>query len=92
MEDDWEQFENSKLLVQVKASLEEREVDYAGEVKKLVENRFAKAFSSDRSWETGTAIYLHPVREEWTYRMFEKINTNLKSINPLGAADPFKYM
>ena len=87
---DWEQFENSKLLVQVKASLAEREADYADEVKELVENRFAKAFSSDRNWETGTAIRLYPVREEWTYRMFEKINTNLKSINPLGAADPFK--
>lgn len=87
---DWEQFENSKLLGQVAASLEERETDYAGEVQKLVENRFTQAFSADRNWETGTAIYLYPVREEWTYRMFEKINTNLKSINPLGAADPFK--
>ncbi len=87
---DWEQFENSKLLAQVTASLEERESDYAGEVQKLVKNRFTQAFSAGRSWETGTAIRLHPVREEWTYRMFEKINTNLKSINPLGAADPFK--
>ena len=87
---DWEQFDNSKLLGQVTASLEEREADYAGEVQKLAENRFAEAYSAGRSWETGTAIRLHPVREEWTYRMFEKINTNLKSINPLGAADPFK--
>lgn len=87
---DWEQFDNSKLLGQVTASLEEREADYAGEVQKLVENRFTQAFSADRSWEIGTAICLYPVREEWTYRMFEKINTNLKSINPLGAADPFK--
>lgn len=87
---DWEQFENSKLLAQVSANLEEREADYVGEVRKLVENRFAKVFSDGRKWETGTAICLHPVREEWTYRMFEKINTNLKSINPLGAADPFK--
>ena len=87
---DWEQFENSKLLAQVTASLEEREGVYSDEVKKLVENRFTKAFSSGRNWETGTTIRLYPVREEWTYRMFEKINTNLKSINPLGAVDPFK--
>lgn len=86
----WEQFENSKLLIQVTASLEERETNYADEVRNMVENRFLQAFSTGMNWETGTAIRLHPVREEWTYRMFEKINTNLKSINPLGAADPFK--
>ena len=87
---DWEQFENSKLLTQVTASLEESKANYSSEVQKLVENRFPQAFAEGRSWETGTAICLYPVREEWTYRMFEKINTNLKSINPLGAADPFK--
>ena len=87
---DWEQFENSKLLTQVTASLEESKADYSSEVQKLVENRFSQAFAERKGWETGTAIRLYPVREEWTYRMFGKVNMNLKSINPLGAADPFK--
>ena len=87
---DWEQFENSKLLTQVTARLEEKDVSYEKTLRKLLGKQFGKAFSEEKDWSTGTAILLHPVREEWTYRMFEKINTDLKSINPLGAADPFK--
>lgn len=87
---DWEQFENSKLLTQVTAKLEEREGSYAEEVRDLLNQQFGQSLGMKGVWTTGTTIILHPVREEWTYRMFEKINTNLKSINPLGAADPFK--
>lgn len=87
---DWEQFENSKLLAQITASLEERDMNYEAVAKELIGKQIGKAFSKENNWSTGTTIMLHPVREEWTYRMFEKINTNLKSINPLGAADPFK--
>ena len=87
---DWEQFENSKLLTHATAKLEEKDFNYADTVQRMMENCFTQAFSAGNIWDTGTAIILHPVREEWTYRMFEKINTNLKSINPLGSVDPFK--
>lgn len=89
---DWEQFENSKLLTQVTAILEEKNNSYEEVVKELLKKQNGYGFDRENEWETGTAIILHPVREEWTYRMFDKINTNLKSINPLGAADPFKVL
>jgi len=86
----WEQFEESKLLNQVSARLNELDKSYKDIVKDLLGNGFGKAFTAKDDWSKGTIIILHPIREEWTYRLFEKVNTNLKSINPLGTVDPFK--
>ncbi len=87
---DWEQFEKSKLLNQITAQLNQTEEAYNLKVKELLVNRFSAAFTDEHDWTTGTTIILSPIREEWTRRLFEKVNTNLKSINPLGTADPFK--
>ena len=86
----WEQFENSKLLNQITAQLEQMEENYNNTVKKLLFDKFPSAFTKQHDWTNGTTIILSPIRGEWTKRLFEKVNTNLKSINPLGTADPFK--
>lgn len=87
---DWEQFENSKLLNQITAELGQTEDTYIQTVRNTLGNRFPKAFTDKHDWTKGTTIILSPIREEWTMRLFEKVNTNLKSINPLGTVDPFK--
>ncbi len=87
---DWEQFENSKLLNQITAQLNQSEDTYIHTVRNILGNKFPKAFTDKHDWTKGTTIILSPIREEWTKRLFEKVNTNLKSINPLGTADPFK--
>lgn len=87
---DWEQFENSKLLNQIAAQVNQSEDTYIHTVRNIFGNKFPKAFTDKHDWTRGTTIVLSPIREEWTIRLFEKVNTNLKSINPLGTADPFK--
>lgn len=86
----WEQFENSKLLNQITAELDQTEDTYMQTVRNILGNRFREAFTDEHDWTKGTTIILSPIREEWTMRLFEKVNTNLKSINPLGTVDPFK--
>lgn len=86
----WEQFENSKLLSQITAELNQTEDTYMQTVRNILGNRFREAFTDEHDWTKGTTIILSPIREEWTMRLFEKVNTNLKSINPLGTVDPFK--
>lgn len=86
----WEQFENTKLLNQITADLDQTEYSYAQTVKELIGSKFPKAFTDAHEWSRGTMLVLSPIREEWTMRLFEKVSTNLKSINPLGMVDPFK--
>ncbi len=86
----WEQFENSKLLNQIAAEINQTEDSYAQTVENLIGSKFPQAFSDGHEWGRGTTIVLSPIREEWTMRLFEKVNTNMKSINPLGTVDPFK--
>lgn len=85
----WEQFENTKLLSQVSADINEIEESYEAIVKSLLEKKFPKRFE-DYTWDSGTLLILSPIREDWSLRLFEKVNTNLKSINPFGIADPFR--
>lgn len=85
----WEQFENTKLLSQVSAVVSVTDDTYDSRVKLLLEKRFPKCFR-DYLWKSGTMLILSPIREDWSLRLFEKVNTNLKSINPLGTADPFR--
>lgn len=86
----WDQFDNSKLLNQVTAQLGVGNKSYELSVQKLLQEKFPGAFEENYSWESGTTIILSPIREEWTERLFQKVNKNLRSINPLGTADPFK--
>ncbi len=87
---DWEQFENSKLLNQITAQLNQTEDTYLQTVKDKLGSYFPEAFQGMHDWTKGTLILLSPIREEWTLRLFNKVNTNLKSINPLESVDPFK--
>lgn len=86
----WEQFENSKLLNQITAEINQTEDTYSQTVRNILGNRFQEALTDKHDWTKGTTIILSPIREEWTMRLFQKVNTNLKSINPLGTVDPFK--
>lgn len=86
----WEQFENTKLLHQITAEIDQTEDSYAQTVMGLIGSKFPKAFTDAHEWSRGTTIVLSPIREEWTMRLFKKVNTNLTSINPLETVDPFK--
>lgn len=86
----WEQFENSKLLNQITAEIGQTEDSYDQIVKNFIGTKFPRAFTSAHDWARGTMVILSPIREEWTMRLFGKVNTNLKSINPLETVDPFK--
>nr|WP_241413968.1 sensor histidine kinase [Clostridium beijerinckii] len=85
---DWNQFANAKLLNQVKADLELLDITYESMVRKLLGKDFEKIKHHD--WDSGTIIILKPTREPWTERLFNKVNTNIKSINPLGTVDTFE--
>ncbi|MBO6146763.1 MAG: ATP-binding protein [Lachnospiraceae bacterium] len=86
---DWDQFAEARLISEVKASLrEEMQKQYADVVRVLFPEYAANI--SDEEWENGTTIVLSPTRDPWTRRLFDKLNTNLKSINPIGSVDQFK--
>ena len=86
---DWEQFDNTLLLSQVNASVYEDDKSYEYRVEQLLGKEFHQQFN-DYKWDSGTALILTSIREDWSLRLFERVNTNLKSINPLGTVDPFR--
>lgn len=85
---DWEQFSSAQLLREVNADIDEQKTELLDILCKV-----APAGVYERlvtyPWETGTIFVLSPTREAWNTRLFEKVNTNLKSINPLGSVDQF---
>ena len=85
----WEQFESARLINDVNATLDKMDKPYIEYVKRVLGKDFPEVFL-EQDWQTGTIIELSPIREEWSLRLFKKVNDNLKSINPLGAVDPFK--
>lgn len=85
----WKQFDEVDLLNDIKATLEEKDTKYEHIVKNLMgDEKFSelKRFN----WSNGTALILSPTREEWSERLFKKVNTNMQSINPLGTVDVFE--
>lgn len=84
---DWEQFSNVKLLSEVRAEVKESNIAYKEVVKSILGNRFEKVKKYD--WSHGTTIILSPVREAWNDRVYEKVNSSLNSINPIGFLDQF---
>ncbi len=84
---DWDQFAGAHLINEVKASLERTEDSYEDLVKELAGEEFDGLTGHD--WSCGTAIILSPVREAWSDRLYQKVNTNLRSINPIGSVDRF---
>lgn len=84
---DWNQFTDARLLKDVKASLEVKRCNYTELCKQLMGEEYVKYESY--GWNQGTAFILSPCRGEWSKRLFEKVNTGLRSINPLGFSDKF---
>ncbi len=85
----WNQFDELELLNDIKATLEDKDSTYEQTIQELIgKNEFSKL--KKFNWNTGTALILTPTREEWTDRLFKKVNTNMQSINPLGSVDTFE--
>lgn len=84
---DWNQFENAKLIGDVKAELDVQPLEYRQIVKETLQE-VPESFD-EHEWSSGTLIVLSPIREAWSERLFKKVNTNLKSINPIGSVDRF---
>lgn len=85
---DWEQFSNTQLLRDVNADIDEQKSQLLDILRDIVPKEKFEHLST-YSWQTGTIFVLSPTREAWNTRLFEKVNTNLKSINPLGSVDQF---
>lgn len=85
---DWEQFSSAQLLREVNAEIDTLDLSLADLLQTVIP---ASSFEQllKYNWETGTILVLSPTRESWSSRLFEKVNTNLKSINPLGSVDQF---
>lgn len=85
---DWDQFSNTQLLRNVNADIDECDASLFDMLQKLLGEQGVMAIK-DYDWKTGTIFVLSPTREAWSQRLFTKVNTNLKSINPLGSVDQF---
>lgn len=86
----WDQFAKAKLISDVKAELDTEQTEFSELVRELLYNN--PALSGAYDWSAGTMIILSPIREAWSTRLFNKVNTNLKSINPIGSADKFQVV
>lgn len=84
----WDQFSKAHLLRDVYADVQETDEPFEKIIASTLDQGAVEAISKFR-WETGTMFILTPLREAWSPRLFAKVNTNLKSINPLGSADEF---
>lgn len=85
---DWDQFSSAQLLKEVSADVEQTESSLIDILRKELDDQSLKDVLN-YEWDTGTILILSPSREAWSPRLFEKVNTNLKSINPLGNVDKF---
>lgn len=84
---DWTQFDDAKLLNQVKASLEPIDIGFEQIVKDYLKEDYDLV--KKNNWSTGTLIELSPIRDFWDEKLYMKVNNNLKNINPLGSVDKF---
>ena len=85
---DWDQFASKELLRDVHAEIQKADQSLIDVLKKEIGERNFSEIKDD-DWSKGTVLVLSPTREAWTPRLFSKVNTNLKSINPLGSVDRF---
>lgn len=84
---DWDQFANARLISEVKAELDVCQKDYQDIMEEVLQAD--RDIFTSHDWSSGTLIILTPIREAWSERLFKKVNTNLKSINPIGSVDRF---
>lgn len=88
---DWEQFSSAQLLRDVNADIDTLDLPLDDLLRTIIpETSFEQLRGYE--WNTGTIFVLSPTREVWNTRLFEKVNTNLKSINPLGSVDQFDVL
>lgn len=83
----WDMFSNAKLIGDVKADIDEIDDLY-----KDIVYRYFKGYEKkldEYKWNNGTLIKLSPIRTQWSKRLFRKVITNLRSINPIGNVDIF---
>lgn len=85
---DWSQFDDVKLLNQVKANLNEVDTAFEQIAREYLGDDFELVKEND--WSTGTLIELSPIRDFWDEKLYTKVNNNLKNINPFGSVDKFK--
>ena len=85
----WRQFDEARLLNDIKATLEEKKETYQQIVEQQIGTEEFKKLRKF-NWSTGTMIIMNPTREEWNERLFLKVNKNMQSINPLGSVDTFE--
>lgn len=85
---DWEQFSSAKILREVNADVTQGDFCLVDVLRKYADRTKLDELLA-HNWETGTLFVLSPTREAWSTRLFEKVNTNMKSINPLGSVDQF---
>lgn len=86
---DWDQFSNSKLLRDVQADIQEDCGSLSDLFQNCISADYREKLFTKYTWDSGTLFILTPTRDAWNERLFAKINTNLKSINPLGSVDQF---
>ena len=86
----WDQFEKAKLISDVKAEFEIEQTEYSELVRELLYDNAPLYGAHD--WSSGTMFILSPIREVWSERLFNKVNANLKSINPIGSVDKFQVV
>lgn len=84
---DWDQFAKARLISDVKAELDFLQMEYKNVVRGMLQD--SSEIFNEHDWSSGTLIVLSPIREAWSERLFKKVNTNLKSINPIGSVDKF---
>ena len=85
---DWEQFSSAHLLRDVHADIDTLDMPLKELLQTIVPSSSFEQLTQ-HAWNSGTIFVLSPTRESWSTRLFEKVNTNLKSINPLGSVDQF---
>lgn len=84
---DWSQFDKIDTLDGISADYYETNTDFETMVKKYIDVNILN--KDDFKFDSGTLIVLQGTRENWNEKIFERINKNLGSINPLGSVDRF---
>lgn len=84
---DWNQFENFKLLDDIKADIEVIDKEMQDVIKNYIDSSVLG--EKIKEFKNGTFIILKGTRDVWNEKIFKRINNNLMSINPFGNVDKF---
>lgn len=84
---DWTQFDNKDLLNEINANVNTLDLKFEDIVSQHVDLSELKL--KNINLNSGTLIILLGTREIWGDRVYNRINNNLKSINPFGNVDKF---